>query len=74
CRTGHGFAGEYYSRFVPNENIDCPCGERLQTREHILREYERYEDHRDLLQAVSRDIFLLDNLGTKNGIEALDTL
>ncbi|KAJ3738285.1 hypothetical protein EV360DRAFT_2280, partial [Lentinula raphanica] len=38
CRTGHAFLGEYYSKFVPNENIDCPCGERLQTREHVLRE------------------------------------
>ncbi|KAJ3759891.1 hypothetical protein EV360DRAFT_40953 [Lentinula raphanica] len=38
CRTGHAFVGKYYSKFVPGENVDCPCGEALQTREHILRE------------------------------------
>jgi len=43
CRTGNGYTGEYYSRMVPSENVDCPCGERLQTREHILRECPRYE-------------------------------
>jgi hypothetical protein len=36
CRTGHGYTGEFYSRFVPDENVDCLCGEPLQTREHII--------------------------------------
>ncbi|KAK0202276.1 hypothetical protein DFS33DRAFT_1229565, partial [Desarmillaria ectypa] len=70
-RSGHGFTGEYYSRFVPNENIDYSCRERLQTREHILPEYEQYEEHRNLLREVWRDTFLPDILGAKDGIETL---
>lgn len=38
CRTGHAFTGEYYARFVPTENVACPCGTHLQTRKHILLE------------------------------------
>ncbi|KAJ3850085.1 hypothetical protein EV368DRAFT_46013 [Lentinula lateritia] len=71
CRTGHAFLGEYYSQFVPNKNIDCPCGEELQTREHILRACPRYVDHRHTLQKASEDICLKDILGTSEGIEAL---
>lgn len=33
---GHGFFGEFYARHVPSERTDCPCGEEMQTREHIL--------------------------------------
>ncbi|PBK59867.1 hypothetical protein ARMSODRAFT_847147, partial [Armillaria solidipes] len=36
CHTGHGYIGEYYSQFVPSENVNCPCGEAYQTREHII--------------------------------------
>ncbi|KAF7350488.1 RnaseH domain transposon factor [Mycena venus] len=71
CRIGHCFSGEYYNRFVPSENVNCPCGEELQTREHILRTCPRYEDHRHLLRSVSRDISLPEILGTKDGIAAL---
>ncbi|KAJ3735324.1 hypothetical protein DFJ43DRAFT_983626, partial [Lentinula guzmanii] len=71
CRTGHAFTGKYYSKFVPNENVDCPCREPLQTREHILRECPRYEDHRHILKKASQDICLADILGTKEGVEAL---
>ena len=45
CRTGHGYTGEFYRRFVPNESSDCPCGEPLQTRKHIIRDCARYEAH-----------------------------
>jgi hypothetical protein len=38
CRTGHAFMGEYYAKFVPTESVRCRCGERFQTRAHILRE------------------------------------
>ncbi|KAK0238416.1 hypothetical protein EDD85DRAFT_741207, partial [Armillaria nabsnona] len=48
-------------------------GERLQTRKHILHECKQYEDRRHLLRAVSRDICLLDILGTKDEIVALAT-
>jgi hypothetical protein len=71
CRTGHGYIGEYYNKFVPSENIDCPCGEAIQTREHVLRECPLYEDHRHILEEVSRDISVPEILGTKEGISAL---
>jgi hypothetical protein len=37
--TGHAFTGEYTQRFFPQhtpEQIACPCGEPLQTIEHVL--------------------------------------
>ncbi|KAJ3793320.1 hypothetical protein GGU11DRAFT_666042, partial [Lentinula aff. detonsa] len=71
CRTGHAFIGEYYSMFVSSENVDCPCGEQIQTREHILRECPRYKEYRYILKKASQDISLADILGTKEGIEAL---
>ena len=71
CRTGHGYTGEFYKRFVPSENTDCACGERNQTREHILRTCPLYEAHRNLLRQASRDIALPEILGTKTGILAL---
>ncbi|KAJ6613598.1 hypothetical protein B0H10DRAFT_1630755, partial [Mycena sp. CBHHK59/15] len=71
CRTGHAFIGEYYAKFVPLERIACQCGERYQTREHILRECENYEQHRDLLRDASAELSLPDILGTENGLQAL---
>ncbi|KAJ3840660.1 hypothetical protein F5878DRAFT_522408, partial [Lentinula raphanica] len=71
CRTGHAYIGEYYSKFVPSKNVDCPCGEARQTREHILRECPVYEDYRYILQKVSQDVCLADILGSEDGIEAL---
>ncbi|KAJ6614976.1 hypothetical protein B0H10DRAFT_1692192, partial [Mycena sp. CBHHK59/15] len=32
CRTGHTFIGEYYTKFVPTERMECQCGEPFQTR------------------------------------------
>jgi hypothetical protein len=43
--TGHAFTGEYTQRFYPlhtQEQIACPCGEPLQTVEHILTECTLY--------------------------------
>ncbi|KZV89363.1 hypothetical protein EXIGLDRAFT_589384, partial [Exidia glandulosa HHB12029] len=71
CRTGHCFQGAYYKTFVPSENVDCPCGERLQTREHSLRECPRYDAFRDKLRDASHNIVLSEILGTPRGIEAL---
>ena len=37
--TGHAFTGEYTQRFYPphtQDDIACPCGEPLQTVEHVL--------------------------------------
>ncbi|KAJ7745025.1 hypothetical protein B0H14DRAFT_2159448, partial [Mycena olivaceomarginata] len=39
CRTGHGHLGEYYSRFVLSEDVDCTCGEAFQSHEHVLCEF-----------------------------------
>ncbi|KAJ7581413.1 hypothetical protein C8J56DRAFT_794152, partial [Mycena floridula] len=72
CLTGHGFIGEYYSKFVPSENTDCTaCGDRFQTREHILKDCPEYEWDRDILRDVSKDIALPTIMGTKKGILAL---
>ncbi|KAJ7212181.1 hypothetical protein GGX14DRAFT_361970 [Mycena pura] len=71
CRIGHCFTGEYYSRFVPLEKVDCPCGEAFQTREHLLRDCPQYEEHRHILQSVSRDNSLPAILGTRDSITAL---
>jgi ribonuclease HI len=49
CTTGHTHLGSYYTKFVPSEDPECPCGAILQTREHILLDCERYEQHRHLL-------------------------
>ncbi len=48
-----------------------PCGEHMQTREHIIRDCPRYNGYREGLCKVSRDIHLPDILGTKEGIETL---
>jgi ribonuclease HI len=43
--TGHAFTGEYTQRFFPPHTPDqvaCPCGERVQTVEHILLECRLY--------------------------------
>lgn len=71
CRTGHCFQGAYYEQSVPAENIDCPCGEPHQTRQHTLRECPRYDQHRNTLWKASRDVALSDILSTKKGIAAL---
>ncbi|KAI0278377.1 hypothetical protein BC826DRAFT_927094 [Russula brevipes] len=37
--TGHAFVGAYTQRFYANhtpEQIACPCGEPIQTIEHVL--------------------------------------
>jgi ribonuclease HI len=71
CRTGHGYIGEYYSRMHIDEKIDCPCGEDVQTREHILCECPSYNEHQYILKKVSRDVGIQEILGTKKGLEAL---
>jgi hypothetical protein len=58
CRTGHGYIGEYYKRIYADKEVECPCGEEIQMREHILRDCPRYDKHRHILEDVSRDIAL----------------
>lgn len=37
---GHGFFGEYYDRFVPNEDPNCPCGSvTVQSLRHVLLDW-----------------------------------
>ena len=71
CRLGHCFTGEYYDRFVHSESTACPCGHPLQTRSHILKECEQYDDHRHVLRKISPGLVLSEILGTKDGIAAL---
>jgi len=71
CRTGHTYTGEFRQRFKLDGPYDCPCGEQLETREHILRECTRFSAYHHILQETSPNILLSDILGTKEGISAL---
>jgi hypothetical protein len=55
ARTGHAHIGSYYSRFVPTEPVECPCGEANQTRNHILIDCDRYERFQHLLGQHDED-------------------
>ena len=47
--TGHAFTGEYTQRFYPlhtQEQLACPCGEPVQTIEHVLLHCPRYTEER----------------------------
>ncbi|KAJ7062928.1 hypothetical protein C8F01DRAFT_986196, partial [Mycena amicta] len=66
CRTGHAFIGEYYAYL--RRGYDVSAGTRFQTREHILRECELYEDHRHILRDHSTQVVVSDILGTMEGI------
>ncbi|KAJ6629981.1 hypothetical protein B0H10DRAFT_1676601, partial [Mycena sp. CBHHK59/15] len=63
--------GEYCAKFVPSECVGCQCGAAFQTRDHILRECEKYEWDRDLLREVSDQLSIPDILGIEKGIQAL---
>ena len=57
--------------FVPDENVDCPSGEPLQTREHLIQHCSQYEATRHHLHTSGRGAALSTVLGTKNGIAKL---
>ena len=47
--TGHAFTGEYTQRFFPlhtQDQLACPCGEPVQTIEHVLLHCPCYTDAR----------------------------
>ena len=47
--TGHAFTREYTQRFYPlhtQDQIACPCGEPVQTIEHVLLHCPRYTEPR----------------------------
>ncbi|PBK80462.1 hypothetical protein ARMGADRAFT_949655, partial [Armillaria gallica] len=71
CRTGHAHVGEYYELFNIPEATDCECGERLQTREHIIRTCPRYSGYQQILREGSQNLIMCDLLGTTEGIEAV---
>ena len=71
CRAGHAFMGEYYNKHVPTEDRTCPCGDPLQSRDHILTACPTYENQRQALKDASEDLVTSDILGTKEGIEVL---
>ncbi|PPR03941.1 hypothetical protein CVT26_001146 [Gymnopilus dilepis] len=71
CRTNHTYSGEFRKRFNLGDPIQCPCGEIVESREHILCACPRYANSRHMLRKVSRDVFVPDILGTKEGITAL---
>ena len=49
CRTGHAHTSEYYRRFVPSQEIDCPCGAEIQTQQHITLQCRIHHWHRHTL-------------------------
>ncbi|KNZ82139.1 RNA-directed DNA polymerase from mobile element jockey [Termitomyces sp. J132] len=71
CRTKHAFLGEYYAKFLPNENIGCTCSERYQTREHVIQNCLEYEEQREILREANEQMELGTLLGTKDGLEAM---
>ena len=74
CRMGHSYTGEYQQSFLPlsPESNTCPCNNStIESRNHILRDCPRYEQHQEILKSASKYIALLVVLGTKKSIEAL---
>ena len=64
CRTGHAYTGEFHQTFIPlsPDPTSCPCdNETLESRNHILRDCPRYEQHRDILKKASKYLFLPSN-------------
>lgn len=72
CRSGHAFTGEYYRAInKPERGLGCPCGEAIQTRDHVIRDCPEYEMYRHILRDVSPGLIISDLLGTREGISAL---
>jgi hypothetical protein len=69
--TGHAHIGSYYAKFVPDEEVNCPCGEDLQTCEHVLQACELHEGHHHLLGDTDQDCNTAKLLGTMDGNECL---
>ena len=69
AHTGHAHTGKYYKRFVPTQEIGCPCGTNLQTRQHITLECKAYSRHRNVLRTGHTEWGRLT--GTIKGINKL---
>ncbi|KAI0717943.1 hypothetical protein C8Q72DRAFT_752873, partial [Fomitopsis betulina] len=59
---GNAFTGEYYARFVPTEDVACPCGTPFQTPRHI---------HSSRMSTQHPLATVNDVLGTQEGIRVL---
>lgn len=70
-RTGHAFTGEYYRRFVPSENPECPCGHHTQSRKHLLETCPMFRRTRSVLRNSKGKINLEEILGTRKGVLCL---
>ncbi|KIK60878.1 hypothetical protein GYMLUDRAFT_129129, partial [Collybiopsis luxurians FD-317 M1] len=71
CRgTRHGSIGEYYAVFIPTKDMQCPCGHRFQTREHIIQSCELYSECRRILLDASK-VSTWENLRGEEGIEVI---
>jgi ribonuclease HI len=68
ARLGHAHIGEYYKKFNIPEEHSCPCGEPIQTREHVLTECPIHDEHRHILLDDELNIIPTDLFGTKEGI------
>ena len=74
CRMGHAYTGEFRCSFLPlsADPTACPCDNvTLESRNHILRDCPRYNQHRDILREASRSLALSTILGTVEGITVL---
>jgi len=74
CRTGHAYTGEFQQSFLPlsPDPTTCPCdNESPETRNHIIRDCPRYNQHRKILKKASKHIALPVILGSVKGIKAL---
>ena len=72
--TGHGYTGEFYQRFIPDETAWCRCTDTniqrvLESREHILHECDRYAYHRPTLRNQPTSTLF----GSESGIRTLIT-
>lgn len=68
---GHGFFGEYYAHFVPTEDIDCPCGEPVQTLRHVLYDCPLHNEARAPMYEVSGPLHPSRLFGTVPGLRAI---
>jgi ribonuclease HI len=74
--TGHRWYGGYYQRFNINDTHACPCGEDLQSREHILEDCPLYNDHRHFLDPPVSTSWIMSTstgrLGLSQFLQSLD--
>jgi ribonuclease HI len=69
--TGHGYNGEYYARFVPDNDTACNADHILNSRNHILLYCSKYEQHRHILRKISPNLSIQTLLRTNKGLMAV---